>query len=757
MYVVERKVASGGMASVYRGYDPSLDRPVAIKVLRPELATARGAERFLREARHLAHVSHPNVVAVHGVGEADGLFFYVMDFLEAPTLAELLDTGPLSQEESVRVAVDLLKALEAVHSAGLVHRDVKPSNVLVTDDRVLLGDFGIAKTVDAKGVEPLTTDGQVVGTPGYMAPEQDVGEEVTPRSDLYAVGLVLFQCLSGISFAEANTLPTDVTWSRIPTSLRKPIEKSVARDPADRWQTAAAYREALQAAAPPTGAAATAPSYKVRRLALGLVVLAASATALGIAFSRMGGGEAIDLFAWLPCDDLSAEGDQAYLAGNLAEELTNRLSAVPGLAGVPRPTASAVKALELPAERIGNLIGVGAVIECGVLRQGDSIEVDVTLSETDRGNLLLEERYRGAWSDVFAIQQEIVGDVAVALPGIEPPTVNSVVPPDLDAYDLYMLGRHRWWDRTGPALSQAEAWFQSAIATDSTYAPAHAGLADVYAVLTARGFRDLFPDSAFRVARRHAEGAIRLDSTLAEPFAALAETKRAYFWDDWAEAEGDYQRAIELNPSYALAHTWYSLYLGAMGRHDSAVAEAREAVRLDYLSPNMETGLARAHFYKRDFEQALTSATRAFDLDPTFTEALFWRIAVLIVTGAHEEALALLEAAEEHAAALPPAPLYQALLAYGFAAAGDPDRARAILEHLPASPESAQAYVSPFWLAVTYAHLDETDLAFEWLAVAYEWRDEFMVLLKVSPFVDPLRQDPRFSVIEDSMSAFIGR
>ncbi len=745
------------MASVFQGYDPSLDRPVAIKVLRPELATASGAERFLREARHLAHVSHPNVVAVHDVGEAEGLFFYVMDFLADPTLAGLLESGRLSQDESIRVTVDLLKALEAVHSAGLVHRDVKPSNVFVTDDRVLLGDFGIAKTVDSKGAEPLTTDGQVVGTPGYMAPEQDVGDEVTPRSDLYAVGLVLFQCLTGRSFGELDTLPADITWSSVPTKLRRPIQRALAHEPDERWPDAGAFREALEAAAPPSGAAATAPAFGSRRWALALVVLAAAAAALGITILITSGADAIEMFAWLPCDDLSPEGDQAYVADNLAEEMSNRLSTVPGLTGVPRPTASAVKQLGLNPEEIGNLINVGAVVECGLLKEGDSIEVDVRLSDTRTGEVLRASHYGGAWSEVFAIQQEIVGDVADVLPGIEVPPVGPPAPPDLDAYDLYMLGRHRWWERTGPALNQAERWFRSAVETDPTYARAHAGLADVYAVLTARGLRGVFPDSAFRVARHHAENAIRLDPTLAEPFAALAEAKRAYFWEDWIEAEDDYLRAIEINPSYALAHTWYSLYLGAMGRHDSAVAEAQEAVRLDFLSPNMATGLARAHFYAGDFERALESASRAFRLDQTFTEALFWRIAVLVVTGAHEEALTLLEAAEAQAAASPPAPLYHALLAYGFAAAGDPDRARAILERLPASPDSVQAYVSPFWMAVAYAHLGETDLAFEWLAVAYDWRDEFMVLLKVIPFIDPLRGDPRFSVLEDSMSDFIDR
>jgi serine/threonine-protein kinase len=743
------------MASVYRGYDPSLDRPVAIKVLRPELATARGAERFLREARHLAHVSHPNVVAIHEVGEAAGLFFYVMDFLAAPTLAELLERGALSQRESVRVAVDLLKALDAVHGAGIVHRDVKPANVFVTDDRVLLGDFGIAKTVDAQGADPLTTEGQVVGTPGYMAPEQDVGEEVTPRSDLYAVGLVLFQCLTGMNFGEANTLPADATWSRVPASLRKPIEHALARDPAERWPDAGAFRDALQAATP-SGTSAPRTPITRRRLAAAVLGLVALSTVIGVLFWGRGDSPPVDLVAWLPCDDLSREGDQTYVAGNLAEEMTNRLSTIPGLRGVPRPTASAVKQLGLSPEEIGDLINVGAVVECDVLREGDSIEVGVRLSDARTGDLLLEEHYEGAWSGVFAIQEEMTGDVAAALPGIEAPTAAPPTLPNLEAYDLYMLGRHRWWERTGPALSQAEEWFLNAVEADPTYARAHAGLADVYLVLTARGLRDLFPDSAFRVARQHAEDAIRLDSTLAEPFAALAEAKRAYFWEDWIEAEDDYLRAIELNPSYALAHTWYSLYLSAMGRHDSAVAEASEAVRLDYLSPNMATGLAVAHFYEGDFERALAAAGRAFELDPAYTEALLWQVGALLATGARDQALALLQAAETQAAASPPAPLYHAVLAYGFAAAGEPDHARTILRRLPASPEIVETYVSPFWMAVANAHLGETDLAIEWLSAAYDWRDEFMVHLSVSPFIEPLRSDPRYSAIEDSMSAFLG-
>jgi serine/threonine-protein kinase len=291
MYVVERKIASGGMATVFRGYDPALDRPVAIKVLRPELATAVGAERFLREARHLAQVSHPNVIAIHEVGETDGLYFYVMDFVDSPTLGQLLQEGPLSLSESLRVTTDLLKALEAVHSAGLVHRDVKPSNIFVLEDRAILGDFGIAKAVELKDAEPLTSDGQMIGTPGYMAPEQRYGDDVTPRADLYAVGLVLFKCMTGRTWTLSE--PIEITLSGVRNEFRQVLARAVAIDPADRWSDAAAFRAALIEAAPP-GAHPEGPvaasALGGKPLALLVVLLAAVSVVVGIGLSRLGSG-----------------------------------------------------------------------------------------------------------------------------------------------------------------------------------------------------------------------------------------------------------------------------------------------------------------------------------------------------------------------------------------------------------------------------------------------------------------------------------
>lgn len=738
--MVERKLASGGMASVYRGYDPSLDRPIAIKVLRPELATARGAERFLREARNLAHLSHPNIVAIHEVGEADGLFFYVMDYVDTPTLRELLTRGPIPTSESVRVATDLLKALEAVHAAGLVHRDVKPGNVFVTPDRVLLGDFGIAKAVEVKQGETLTSDGQVVGTPGYMAPEQNAGDQITPRSDLYAVGLVLFQCLTGRNFGEADTLPADVTWTGVPARIRRVLERSLARDPEDRWPDAGAFRMVLTGTARAEQTTASAGWFRGRRLALVVMVLAAASAALGIAFSRLGesGGRAV--VAIQPCDDLS-DGDHAYFAFGFAEALKNELRTIPGL--------RVASSRDTP--------GVEFAVDCRVWTDQDQRVIELAL--VDRGGDTLWQSDARQLSLAFPVHRELARDIVAVLPGVEIP--DDAFPPlrpgqttTLSLTQLDSLGRDAWWERTEDGLHAAERFYEQALALDSTYAPAHAGLAEVYVVLTARGLRDLTPDSAFRVALQHAERAIQLDSTRGESYAARAEARRSYFWEMWTGAGDDYRTAIRLNPVWPLAHTWYSLYWSAMGRHDSAIAEARTALELDLGSPNMSTGLAVAHFYNRDYARALAELSRAFALDPNFTEARLWQIGVLLMTDRHEQARSLLD---EVARLAPPVPLYRAVLAYGFAAADRDERARELLERLERQLASGDVtYVSPFWMAVAHAALDERDKAFEWLESALKVRDEFMVHLKVSPFVDPLRGDPRFSAIEDSVSAYIG-
>jgi serine/threonine protein kinase/Tfp pilus assembly protein PilF len=750
MYVVERKIASGGMATVFRGYDPALDRPVAIKVLRPELATAVGAERFLREARHLAQVSHPNVIAVHEVGETDGLYFYVMDFVDASTLGQLLQEGPLSMSESLRVTTDLLKALEAVHAAGLVHRDIKPSNIFVPDDRAILGDFGIAKAVELKGAEPLTSDGQMIGTPGYMAPEQRYGEEVTPRTDLYAVGLVLFKCMTGRDWTLSE--PIEITLSDVPAEFRRVVSRAVAIDPADRWSDAQAFRSALIEAAPPgTHPEGPAPASALAGRRAITIVLFAAISLVGIIIGRC--PAPVDVsdpsLVVLPCDNNSPDPNLDYYAEELAVELNIALGNVPGLSVVGRWTAKNVPD-SLDAGEIGDLLDVNFLVTCEARRGGDSLRMSAQLEST--------ETRRQLWSDAY-----MATDVNTVVEGVTREIVEKLLPVDaslgplvrgqstnLEAVDLYLLGRNAWSRRTEAALEEAERSFRQALEIDPDYALAYGGLADIYVVLTARGFRDMAPDSAFPIARQYAQRSIDLAPTLAEPHAALAEAQRAYFWEDWADAGEHYRRAIDLNPNYPDAHTWYSLYLSAMGRHDEAIAEAQWAADLELLSPRMATGLARAHFDKGDFPAAFREIDRALRLDPGFAEAGLWLSATLIKLGDNDRALELLDLA---AARTDLPPLYLATLAYGFAAAGEPERAEQLLDALEASdPE----YVSPFWIAVTLGELGRLDEAFEKLREAFELRDEFMVRLAVSPFADALHEDPRFTEWVDRMADFIG-
>jgi TolB-like protein/Tfp pilus assembly protein PilF len=759
-YAVESEIASGGMGTVYRGFDLSLERPVAIKVLLPELATARGAERFLREARTLARLSHPNVIPIHEVGEGEGLFYYVMDFVDGPTLDSLLQKGALPPEKALATGTQLLQAVGAVHEAGVIHRDIKPSNIFLAGDHLLLGDFGIAKPREDRG-ETLTGIDETVGTPGYMAPEMRSGGQATESSDLYMAAVVLFEALTGRRWGFHDQL-SDADWGGIPRPLRRPLGRGLLWDPRLRWTEAASFERALSKAAAQAGfetvsggggrlARFAAP----RRLWLAagsLVVVGLLLAALWIA-SRASREEsestdsaavalvpvspdAISL-AVLPCEYLGGEPEGQRLAQGLAIDLSTALAGVQGVR-TAGPRSTSMLQTE-PIQAIAESLGTANILWCSVQPEEGEYRISATLYDA-AGVSQWAERFDRTGSDLLAMQEEVVSRIVETLEirlGADDRLVRSRTA-NQDAHNLYLKGLWAWDQRSRPSLGMAVNYFQQAIELDPEYAAAYAGLAAVQASLSGRGLEE--PGTAFERARQYSLQALELDVSLAEAHAVLAEVGHWYDWD-FDAARAGYLTALELNPNGAFIRLWFAKHLASGGEFDEAIRQATYAAEwLDRYSPAMRTGLGEILVHQGEYAEASRHLARALELDPAFAEAGLWLLAAQLGLGQTAEVLEGLGQIEMQTRGSPST--YRAAIAYGFAMASDTARARSLLESLEGHP--ADVYVSPFWIGLGHAALGDLDEAIGWMEQAIERRDEFVVWLQASSLVEPLRSHPRF-------------
>jgi TolB-like protein len=747
------------MGTVYRGFDLSLRRPVAIKVLRPELATARGAERFLREARTLARLTHPNVIPIHEVGEGEGLFYYVMDFVEGETLAALLDEGALPPEKALAAGIRLLEAVAAVHEAGVIHRDIKPSNIFVADDHLLLGDFGIAKPREEQG-ETLTGVDETVGTPGYMAPEVRSGGQATEQSDLYTVAMVLYEAITGRRW-QFHDQPSDADWSGVPKPLHRPLGRGLLWNPRLRWPDARSFGRALSKAGAQAGMEPGFGGGRLGRFAgrtawfgggavLAAVLLLAVLWIFNRASRDEGGGidsgtvalvpvspDAISL-AVLPCDYLGSEPEGERLAQGLAIDLSTALAGVQGVRTAGPRSTSALRSE--PIQAIAASLGIANVLWCSVQPEEDEYRISATLYDA-QGVSQWADRFDRRGSDLLAMQEEVVSRIVETLEirlAADDRLVRSLTE-NRDAHILYLQGLSAWDQRSRESLGMAANYFQRAIDLDPDYAAAFAGLAGVHASLSGRGLEE--PEAAFERAREFSLRALDLDLGLAEAHAVLAEVKHWYDWD-FDAARAGYLTALDLNPNGAFIRLWYAKHLATGGgEFTEAIRQATYAAEwLDRYSPAMRTGVGEILVHQGEYAEASQQLARALELDPSFAEAGLWLLAAQLGLGQTAAVLEGLERAESDTRGNPST--YRAAIAYGFAVAGDRARARPLLESLKESADGV--YVSPFWIGLAHAGLGELDEAIDWMEDAIERRDEFVVWLRESSLVDPLRSHPRF-------------
>jgi eukaryotic-like serine/threonine-protein kinase len=712
------------MATVYLAEDVKHGRRVALKVLRPELGTAVGAERFLREIGIVARLSHPHVVPLIDSGETGGLLYYVSAFVPGGSLRDRLrGEGRLALDDALAVTHDVAEALDYAHRQGVVHRDVKPENILFTDGHALLADFGIARGGAGPDDAPVTEAGVAVGTPEYMSPEQASGErDVGPGSDVYSLACVVFEMLTGQppfrGRSPRATMAQHVAAAPPRARALRPelspaaedaLLRALGKDPERRFASARDFSAALRAEAPPAGRRAAAAS-------AGLAVL--------------------------PFVNASPDPENEYLSDGITDELIDALAKVEGVRVASRTSVFALKGKAQDVRATGALLGCAYVLEGTVRRAGAQLRVTAQLTSTDDGRLLWSQRYDRRLDDVFAIQDELARTIvdtlrAGSLADLAPPR-----PParrhttNVRAYGLYLKGRYEWNRRTHQGVVDGIRYFEEAIAEDPTYALAYTGLADCYALHV--DYRSVPVREGFERAKGFARRAIALDDSLAEAHTSLGWCLFIYDWD-WEEAAREFRRAIQLDPHYATAHQWHAFLLTVRAAHGEALVEGHTAVELDPGSVSARRSLGSAYMYARRWDQAQYHLERSIAMNPNAEESYRVLGLVLALAGEHAEAERVLREAAE----MPGAGTYtHATLGFALARAGRPDEARAVLAQLEA--HAAEGYVSPVAFATVLCGLGEVEGALDWTERAHDQRRGWLAYVKVSPVMDPMRGHPRF-------------
>jgi len=769
-YRVLEKIGAGGMGEVYRAHDERLDRDVALKVLpASSFADQTARARLLREARTASKLNHPHICTIHEVGEADGQAYIAMELVEGRPLSELVSGQALPTERVVRYGQQIADALAHAHERGVVHRDLKSANVVITaEGRAKVLDFGLAKRLREEELEEvtrsqasLTAEGAVMGTLAYMAPEQLRGQAADARTDIWALGVVLHEMLAGerpfqgnsgyeLSAAILREKPGPLP-AKVPVPVRAVVERCLAKEAGERYQQAAEVRAALEAIA--TGAVAPWAGLRYalrRRQALAItaavvvfVVAAVAANVGGLRERLFGASPAkIESIAVLPLANLSGDPQQDYFADGMHEALITDLAKLSGLRRViARSSVMRYRETDKPLPQIAGELGVDAVLTGSVLRSGERVRITAQLINARTEEHLWAERYERELRDVLTLQNEIVSSIArqieLKLTPAEAARLARARPVNPEAYEFYLRGRFHSDKRTPESLKKGLEYFQAAIDSDPAYALGYVGLADTYRLTGS--YAVLPPNEAYPRAKTALVKALELDDTLAEAHASLATSH----WDDfdWQAAEREFQRALELNPNYPTAHHQYAVYLAASGRHQEAIKEIKRARELDPLSPVIRGAQLGILFHARKYDETIEEGEKALEAEPPFL--YFHKGAAYIEKRKFDKGVAEFE----QQATVSPTPAVLARLGYAYARVGRRAEAVKIVSEL--EELSKREYVSSYDIALVYAGLGDKTESLAWLERAYENKEGVMWLhfLKVSPSFDGLRVDPRFQAL----------
>jgi serine/threonine protein kinase/Tfp pilus assembly protein PilF len=736
-YRITEKLGAGGMGEVYKAHDERLDRDVAIKVLRGALAAdPERLRRFEQEARAASALNHPNIVTIYDIGKHGTTSYIAMEYVEGKTLRELVNEGPLPKEKLLRVATQIAEGLAKAHGAGIIHRDLKPENLMVTNDGyVKILDFGLAKLLPQPGpdsdaatiTKEGTVAGAVMGTASYMSPEQALGQPLDARTDVFSLGSVLYEMATGRRPFQGETAVAlfDAILHKAPASPHSSnpelpsdfdgiIGRALEKDPGKRYSSAKELLEGLN---------------NVR---------------LDSALPQVEDQKSIVV---LPFENMSPDPDQEYFCDGITEEIINALAHIKSLRVVARTSAFAFKGKHQDIREIGRKLNVETVLEGSVRKAGDRLRITAQLITISDGYHLWSERYDRKLEDVFAIQDEIASTISRKLAKellradeaalVPRPTEN------LDAYDLYCRGLYVWNKRDAEGLNRAVQYFLEATRIDPSFANAYVGLANTYTTLAVFFARPL---ELIPKAKAAAAKALELDDNLADAHASYAQIAINFDWD-WKAGERGFQRALELKPSYAMAHMWYAELLTVLGRHEEALLEITRALELDPLPLAISNMKGWLLYHARRYDEAIWQLQKVLELDPKFYNAHICLPWVCADAGRYEDAIRCAKRAVEVTGR---DQIALSSLGYAYGRIGQRQDALAVIKELEERSDREPVHFTV--IAWVYIGLGDRDKAFEYLEKAFSEREEILVWMKVGPFCDGLRSDPRFGVLLHRMN-----
>jgi serine/threonine-protein kinase len=826
-YKIISAIGKGGMGEVYKAEDARLHRKVALKILPAEFSSNKDRmRRFEQEATSAAALNHPNIAHIYEIGESDGTNFIAMEFIDGVTLREKIHRDKAPLLKLLKYLTQVAEGLTKAHSAGIVHRDLKPDNIMITrDDYAKILDFGLAKLVETSGPGPGQSEGgeaptavmqqpgspagqpgwgghhsvpgMIMGTVGYMSPEQAQAKPVDQRSDIFSFGCLLYEAATGRKpFAGDSIVDTlhkiihdpapaitDFNPSASP-ELQRVIRKCLAKEPAKRYQTIRDTANDLEelieemkgasdierSVAPSSSATtnsgisstaddvrsaestvsvsqqpASSAEYVVTGIkqhkllaAVALLVLVGGAVALSLYLRARKTAAAIESIAVMPFVNESGNADIEYLSDGMTETLISSLSQLPNLNVKGRSSVFRYKGKDLDTKTLGKELGVQAVLYGRVSQRGDQLTLSLELLDAVTENVIWSGKYDRKQADVVSLQSEIARDVSAKLKsklsGADEAKVTKAATANPEAYQAYLKGRYYWNRRTAETLKKAIEQFKAATDRDPNYAMAYVGLADCYVVLNE--YSGIPLSETLPKAKTYAERAIAIDGQLAEPHATLGSINE-YLWN-WTEAEREFKRAIELNPSYATAFHWYGNFLRDTGRFDEGVSMIKRAHELDPLSSIISNNVASSYQTLNDHNASIETSLKLIELDPTFSAAYQPLGISYLKLGRNAEGITALEKAVELSNRAGPK---LADLGYGYGVTGKRKEAVAIVKEL--EEKYAKKEAIPQNIAVAYAGLGDKDKAFEWLEIGFQTKSDILYLKWAIPY-ESLRDDSRY-------------